>query len=78
MTEQLLAIAASYGPAGLLILYFVWREEKRDKREEERDKREERRIERIEQILQDNAEADKETAKALTLLTERVAHVRAL
>lgn len=71
MTEQLLAIAASYGPAGLLILYFVWREEKRDKREE-------RRIERIEQILQDNAEADKETAKALTLLTERVAHVRAL
>lgn len=70
MTEQILAIAASYGPAGLMIAYFVWREEKRDRRDEKR-------TERIEQILSDNAEADKETAKALTLLAERI-HVRAL
>lgn len=60
-----LEIAGSYGPSGVIVGYFAWRDMRRDKRDEEREKR-------LEQILSDNAEADKQTAVALTLLAERL------
>jgi len=62
---DLFALAAPYGPSGILIAYFVWREHKRDEREGKRE-------ERLEGILKDNAEADKQMAVAMTLLAERV------
>ena len=65
MIEQLLTVAAPYGPVGLLCVYLVWRQSRTDKREDKRD-------ERLEGILADRAEADKDLAVAMTLLAERV------
>lgn len=62
---DLLALAAPYGPVGLLCVWFVWREDKRDKRD---DKREERR----EVMEKDRIDADKALAVSMTLLAERV------
>ena len=61
----LVEVVAPYGPSGLIVAYFAWRDLSRDKRDEAREKR-------LEQILSDNAEADKQTAVALTLLAERL------
>lgn len=72
MIEQILAVAAPYGPVGLFCAYLAWREACRDRREEKRQERDEK-------IREAQAEADKDLAKALTLLSERVLHnVRAL
>lgn len=58
-------LAVQFGPSGLIVGFFAWRDLNRDKRIEARETR-------LEQILSDNAEADKQTAVALTLLAERL------
>lgn len=62
---SLIELAGPYGPSGLIIAYFAWQNHVRDKRDDDREKR-------LEQILKDNAEADKQTAIALTMLAERI------
>ena len=63
--NEIIALAAPYGPFGLLVTAWVWRESIRDKREEKRD-------ERIEGILRDSTESNKDLTVALTVLAERV------
>lgn len=65
MTEQILAIGASYGPAGIIIAYMAWQQNKRDDRD---DKREARRVE----MDQERIEADLAMARAITLLATKV------
>lgn len=67
---SLIELLGPYGPTGLIIAYLLYREHRRDQREE-------RREERDEKIRQDQAEADKELATALALLSERI-NVRAV
>ena len=63
--DAILAIASPYGPVGLLCAYLIWREHRRDKRDDEREKRDE-------EIRASRADADKDLAVALTLLSERI------
>ena len=65
MISDLLAVAAPYGPVGLICVYLVWRQHRSDGREDKRD-------ERLEAIMKDRAESDKDLAVAMTLLAERV------
>jgi hypothetical protein len=65
MISDLLAVAAPYGPVGLICVYLVWRQQRTDRREDKRD-------ERLETIMEARAEADKDLAVAMTLLAERV------
>lgn len=63
--NALLTLAAPYGPVGLLCIYFLYREEKRDRREKERE-------ERHEGMEEKRIEADKSLAVSLAILAERV------
>lgn len=62
---SLLQQLGPYGPTGVVLAYFFWREQVRDKRDEKRDAR-------LEQILKDRAEADKEMAVSLNILADRL------
>lgn len=62
---SLLEQLGPYGPTGIVLGYFFWREQVRDKRDEKRDAR-------LEQILKDRAEADKEMAVSLNILADRL------
>lgn len=61
----LLSLAAPYGPVGLLCVYFLYREEKRDRREKARE-------DRHEEMEEKRIEADKSLAVSLAILAERV------
>ena len=62
---SLLQLAEPYWVLGLFCAYLAWQNHKRDARDDAREKR-------LEQILKDNAESDKKTAIALTMLAERI------
>lgn len=64
MLSELLQVAAPYGPVALLCVYFIWREEKRDRREADRETRREA-------MDKDRIDADVKLAIAMTLLAER-------
>jgi hypothetical protein len=64
MISELLQVAAPYGPVGMFLAYFVWRDERRDRREERRELRRE-------EMDKDRIEADLKVAVAMTLLAER-------
>ncbi len=72
MFEQLLAIAAPYGPVGLLCLYFVWKEDKRDKTEAAREERMAIQESKREEWAKDRTEADLAMARSMTMLAERI------
>lgn len=65
MIGDLLAVAAPYGPVGLICVYLIWRQQRSDSREDKRD-------ERLESIMKDRADSDKDLAVAMTLLAERI------
>ena len=72
MIEQLLAVATPYGPVGLLCVYFIWKEDKRDKREGVREGRDDDSAARREQWIKDRIEADLALARSMTMLAERI------
>lgn len=75
MLETLMAIAAPYGPVGLLCLYFMWKEDKRDKSDAIRAAREADQESKREQWAKDRAEADLAMARSITILAERISYV---
>ena len=65
MVEALIEYVAPYGPVALMCLYFVWREEKRDKSDSARETRRD-------ELAQQRVVADTALAVAMTLLAERI------
>ncbi len=60
-SPDFLGILSQFGPLGLLIVYFIWRDDRAEKRRGETDK--------------ERAEADKALASALTALTVTIGHL---
>lgn len=61
----LLDTLGPYGANGVIIAYLLWRDHRRDDRDEKRDAR-------SAEVSEKRAEADKELATAMTLLSERI------
>ena len=72
MIEQLLAVATPYGPVGLLCVYFMWKEDKRDKHDALHATRMAERDVQREQWIKDRIDADLAMARAMTILGERI------